>query len=145
MGDICYNGLVATTDHSAPVHVPAASAWDVLGRHARPEGHVLSACASERQEADVRGVTWAESTEVKERSITVDPERMRAVCTVPGLLGAERDEAEMGEVDGADGGATLERCTDVLPHELAERLQVSCAVMLDELVHAVNHQGGPQS
>lgn len=136
---------MATIYHSASVQVPPGVAWDFLDRYTRSEVHVFSACVSEHQEADCRIVTLADGTEVRERNVTVDGERMRAVYTVPGLLGAEHHQAEMRVVREADGGATLVWCTDILPHEYAELLRETYAAMFDELVDAVNHHEGPLS
>jgi len=133
---------MATIYFSAPVQVPAATAWDFLDRYARSEVHVFSVCTAERQEGDERVVTLADGTEVRERNITVDPERMRAVYTVPGLLGAEHHQAEMRVERSADGGACVVWCTDVLPHAMAEHLRGAYASMFEELVDAVNHHGG---
>jgi hypothetical protein len=133
---------MATIYFSAPVRVPAETAWDFLEKYSRSEVHAFSVCAAERQEGDDRVVTLAGGTEVRERNITVDARRMRAVYTVPGLLGAEHHQAEMRIERRADGGASVTWCTDVLPHEIAERLRDAYAAMFEELLDAVNRHEG---
>ena len=98
--------------------------------------HVFSACASERQEGDVRVVTLAHGTEVREATATVDEARMRAVYTVPGLLGAEHHQAEM-RGEPLAGGIDASWCTDVLPDVMAEWLRETYVEMFLELVAAV--------
>jgi len=133
---------MATIFYSSPVRVSPAVAWDFLDRYTRAEVHAFSVCVSERQEGNVRIVTLGDGSEVRERNVTVDPERMRAVYSVPGLLGAEHHQAEMRVVHEADGGATLEWCTDIVPDELAELLREPYASMFAELVDAVNRHRG---
>lgn len=130
---------MATIFYAAPLQVAPAAAWDVLDRYTRSEVHVFSACVTERQEGDCRVVTLEDGSEIRERNVTVDSERMRAVYTVPGLMGTEHHQAEMRVVREPGGGAALEWCTDVLPHELAELLREPYAAMFGELVDAVNH------
>jgi hypothetical protein len=134
---------MASIHHSAPLEVPAAVAWDFVERYTRAEVHVFSACVSERLDGDVRVVVLGDGTEVRERNVTVDHYRMRAVYTVPGLLGAEHHQAEMRIVQQQDGSASLEWCTDVLPHELADLLRDTYAAMFGELLAAVHaHRAG---
>ncbi len=132
---------MATLRFSARVRVPPETAWDFLERYTRSAVHVFAACVGERQEGDVRVVTLADGSEVRERNVTVDAALMRAVYTVPGLLGAEHHQAEMRVERHADGGASVVWCTDVLPHALAERLRETYTTMFDELVHAVERHG----
>jgi hypothetical protein len=99
---------------------------------------MFSVCVGERQEAETRIVELADGTEVRERIITVDPTRMRAVYTVPGLPGVEHHQAEMRVLEDSDRTARLEWCTDVLPHEYAEQLRRVYAPMFAEMVTAVN-------
>lgn len=132
---------MASIHYSSPVQVPAAIAWDFLDRYSRAEVHAFSACVGERQEGDYRVVTLGDGSEVRERNVTVDSATMRAVYTVPGLLGAEHHQAEMRVVEGGDGSATLVWCTDILPDELAEVLREPYAAMFGELLDAVNHHG----
>jgi len=134
---------MATIHHSAPLRVPADVAWDFLDRYTRSEVHVFSACVGERQDRDDRVVTLADGTEIRERNVTVDADHMRAVYTVPGLLGAEHHQAEMCVIDDGHGGATLVWCTDVLPHALAEPLRDVYAGMFEELLDAVNRHRVP--
>jgi len=124
------------------VRVSPAVAWDFLDRYTRSEVHAFSVCVGERQEGNVRIVTLGDGSEVRERNVAVDPERMRAVYTVPGLLGAEHHQAEMRVVREPDGGTTLEWCTDIAPDELADLLRQPYASMFTELVDAVNRHGG---
>jgi hypothetical protein len=63
---------------------------------------------------------------------------MRAVYTVPWVLGTEHHKAEMRVVPHDDGGAIVEWTTDIVPHELADVLREPYAAMFDELVSAVN-------
>lgn len=135
---------MATIYHTGLVEVPAAVAWDFLDRYTRSEVHVFSACTAERQEGEWRVVTLGDGSEVRERNVTVDPVRMRAVYTVPGLAGAEHHQAEMRVVPNADGSATVEWCTDIVPDQLAELLRPAYASMFGELVDAVNRHGRPR-
>lgn len=124
--------------HEAVVDVPAPVAWDFLSRYARAEVHVFSSCVAERLEGDYRVVTLADGTEVPERNVTVDAALMRAVYTVPGLLGAEHHQAEMRVIDGGDGTALLSWTTDVAPDAIADHLREAYGVLFAELVGAVN-------
>jgi hypothetical protein len=133
---------MATLYYASPVRVPAEVAWDFLVRYSRSEVHVFSACRSERQEGDCRVVTLTDGSEVRERNITVDGERRRAVYTVPGLLGAEHHQAEMRVEQSPDGDPVLVWCTDVLPDQVATRLEEMYAGLFAELVEAVNRHGG---
>jgi hypothetical protein len=63
---------------------------------------------------------------------------MRAVYTVPWLLGTEHHQAEMRVVPQDDRGAIVEWTADIVPHELADVLREPYAAMFDELVSAVN-------
>lgn len=130
---------MATIYHSAPLSVPAHVAWDFVEKFTQSEVHAFSVCISERQEGEYRIVTLADGTEVRERIVTVDPARMRAVYTVPGLLGCEHHQAEMRVLESADGSATLEWVTDVLPAELATALADAYAPMFRDLIDAVTH------
>ncbi|MEV4545169.1 SRPBCC family protein [Micromonospora echinaurantiaca] len=122
----------------AKLKVTADVAWDFLDRYTRSEVHVFSACKNERQEGDYRVVTLVDGTEIGERNVTVDPAAMRAVYTIPGFPGAEHHQAEMSVLTDGDGTATLVWTTDLLPHELVERLSEAYEVMFGELVAAVN-------
>lgn len=133
---------MATIFYASPVQVTPAVAWDFLDRYTRSEVHAFSVCVGERQEGDARIVTLVDGTEVRERNVTVDPERMRAVYTVPGLMGAEHHQAEMRVVADSDGRATLEWCTDIVPDELADLLREPYATMFAELLGAVNRHRG---
>ena len=127
--------------YASAVRVSPAVAWDFLDRYSRSEVHAFSVCVGERQEGNVRVVTLGDGSEVREENVTVDPERMRAVYTVPGLLGADHHQAEMRVVSDTDGGAILEWSTDIAPDELAELLREPYATMFAELVDAVNRHG----
>lgn len=129
---------MATIFCSAPLHVDPDVAWDFLERYARSEVHVFSACVAERQEGDVRVVTLADGSEVRERNVTVDAARRRAVYTVPDLVGAEHHQAEMRVDVDADGVATLVWCTDVVPDGLADALRPVYGPMFEELLAAVH-------
>lgn len=129
---------MATLHFRAPLRVAAETAWDFLERYTRSEVHVFSACTAERQDGDVRVVSLADGSEVRERNVTVDAGLMRAVYTVPGLSGAEHHQAEMRIELPPDGSVFLVWCTDVLPHRLADRLRDAYTAMFDELVAAVN-------
>ncbi|MCD4524249.1 SRPBCC family protein [Nocardioides sp. cx-173] len=129
---------MAGITHSERLSVPPSAAWGFVERYTRSEVHIFSSCVGERQDGEYRIVTLADGSEVAERNVTVDPERMRAVYTVPGLLGAEHHHAEMRILEDTDGGATLTWTIDVLPHELADRLGDTYAVLFGELVEAVN-------
>ena len=134
---------MATIYHAAPVTVPARVAWDFLERYSRSEVHVFSVCVDEYQDGDYRVVVLADGSEVRERNVTVDPERMRAVYTVPGL-GAEHHQAEMRLVVHGNDAVILEWCTDVLPHAFAEQLRDVFEPMFQELLTAVNHHQMPE-
>jgi hypothetical protein len=129
---------MASIYHSARLDVPPGVAWDFLDRYTRSEVHVFSACVGERREGDSRVVTLADGTEVYERNVTVDPDRMRAVYTVPGLSGSEHHQAEMRVIEDADGGATLIWITDLLPDSLVHLMRDTYQVLFSELVGAVN-------
>lgn len=133
---------MATLHFTAPLRVPPDVAWDFIDRYTRSEVHVFSACVAERQEADVRVVTLADGAEVRERNVSVDAELLRAVYTVPGLLGADHHQAEMRVIRRSDGGASVVWCTDILPHALAEPLRAAYPAMFDELVDAIHRHGG---
>ncbi len=113
-------------------------AWDFLERYIRSKVRAFSACVSERQEGDFHVVTLANGVEVRERNISVDADRMRAVYTVPWLLGTQHHRAEMRVVPQEDGGAIVQWTTDIVPHKLANALQKPYSAMFDELVTAVN-------
>lgn len=132
---------MATLYYASPLRVPAEVAWDFLDRYTRAEVHVFSACLSQRRDGDCRVVTLADGSEVRERNVTVDPEHMRAVYTVPGLWDAEHHQAEMRVERSTNGEAILVWCTDVLPDGLADRLEGMYAILFEELVHAVNSHG----
>jgi hypothetical protein len=135
---------LATVYFTATLKVPAGVAWDFLDRYTRSEVHIFSVCVGERQDGDTRVVELGDGTEVRERNVTVDSDRMRAVYTVPGLPGIEHHQAEMRVIRG-DGSemARLEWCTDVLPDEYADILRPAYGPMFDELVAAVNLHGPP--
>jgi hypothetical protein len=129
---------LATVYHCATLKVPAEVAWDFVDRYTRSEVHIFSVCVREYEDGDTRVVVLGDGTEVRELSVTVDPERMRAVYTVPGLPGVEHHQAEMRVVELPDEVARLEWCTDVLPNEYAEQIRGMYGPMFDELVAAVN-------
>jgi len=129
---------LATVFHSATLNVSADVAWDFIDRYSRSEVHIFSVCAGERQDGDTRVVILSDGSEVRERSVTVDGGRMRAVYTVPGLPGVEHHQAEMRVLTAPDGTATLEWCTDVLPDSYAELLRGVYPSMFEEMVAAVN-------
>jgi hypothetical protein len=133
---------MATIYHSARLSVPADVAWDFLEKYTRGEVHAFSACVAERQEGDYRVVTLADGTDVPERNVTVDAVLMRAVYTVPGLLGCQHHQAEMRVLEDTNGSATLEWITDILPAELATSLTGAYNPMFLELVDAINHHPG---
>jgi hypothetical protein len=135
---------MATVYHAAPVEVPAQVAWDFLERYSRSEVHVFSVCVNEYQDGDYRVVVLADGSEVRERNVSVDPERMRAAYTVPGL-GAEHNQAEMRLVVHGEHSVVLGWCTDVLPNEFAEQLRGAFEPMFQELLNAVNHHQMPQT
>lgn len=134
---------LASVFFSAELDVPAGVAWDFVHRYSRGEVHAFSVCASERLEGDTRVVTLGDGTEILERNVTVDPARMRAVYTVPGLPGIEHHQAEMRVVEQPGGAVMLEWCTDVLPNEYADALRGAYGPMFDELVAAVNGHTAP--
>jgi hypothetical protein len=129
---------LATVYYCATLTVPAAVAWDFVDRYTRSEVHVFSVCAREYQDGDTRVVQLEDGTEVRERNVTVDSHRMRAVYTVPGLPGVEHHQAEMRVIEDPRGLARLEWCTDVLPQEYAEQLPDVYGPMFEELLAAVN-------
>jgi len=129
---------MASIHFTAHLEVPAEVAWDFLDRYTRSEVHMFSACVAERQEGEYRVVTLADGTEVGERNVTVDPGRMRAVYTVPGLAGAEHHQAEMRVDVGDDGRATLVWTTDILPGDLAPQMADTYSVLFSEMLVAVN-------
>ncbi|HUJ66917.1 MAG TPA: SRPBCC family protein [Acidimicrobiales bacterium] len=129
---------MATVYHSATLNVSADVAWDFIDRYSRSEVHMFSVCAGERQDGDTRVVILSDGSEVRERNVTVDADRMRAVYTVPGLPGIEHHQAEMRVVMASDGTATLVWCTDVLPDSYAELLRGVYPSMFEEMVAAVN-------
>jgi Polyketide cyclase / dehydrase and lipid transport len=131
---------LATLFYSALLNVGASMAWDFIERYSRSEVHIFSVCVGERQEGDTRIVELADGSEVRERNVTVDAARMRAVYTVPGLPGVEHHQAEMRVVEEGDGTARLEWCTDVLPHDYADLLRDVYAPMFEEMIGAVNGQ-----
>ena len=128
---------MASIYRSAHLGVPASVAWGVVDRYSRAEVHVFSRCTSERMEGEHRVVTTVDGLELWERNITVDPERRRAVYTVPDIPGAEHHQAEMRVDDNGDGTSTLVWSTDILPHELADALGDAYDEMFAELVAAV--------
>ncbi|PWU52028.1 hypothetical protein DLJ47_19890 [Micromonospora sp. S4605] len=132
---------MGTIYREAKLKVTADVAWDFLDRYTRSEVHAFSACKSERQEDDYRVVTLADGTEIWERNVTVDPALMRAVYTIPSFPGADHHQAEMRVLTDGDGAATLVWTTDLLPHELVERLSEAYEVMFGELVAAINEHG----
>lgn len=129
---------MATVFHSATLAVTADVAWDFVVRYSRSEVHVFSVCTGERQEGDTRVVRLGDGSEIRERNVTVDESRMRAVYTVPDLPGVEHHQAEMRVVEGPGGVTTLEWCTDVLPNDYADMLGDTYESMFEELVAAVN-------
>lgn len=134
---------MATVYYSATLGVPARVAWDFIDRYTRSEVHIFSVCTREYQDGDTRVVELGDGSEVRERNVAVDSERMRAVYTVPGLPGVEHHQAEMRVVQEPGGIARLEWCTDVLPHEYAEQLRGVYGPMFDELVAGVNRHKLP--
>jgi hypothetical protein len=129
---------VATVHFSAHLDVPADVAWDFIDRYSRSEVHVFSVCSGERQEGDTRVVVLADGSEVRERNVTVDAVRRRAVYTVPGLAGVEHHQAEMRVLEDPDGKVVLEWTTDVLPDSYADLLRDVYCSMFAELVAALN-------
>jgi Polyketide cyclase / dehydrase and lipid transport len=131
---------LATICYASSVRVPPDVAWDFLERYIHSKVRAFSACLSERQEGDFHLVTLADGVEARERNISVDTARMRAVYAVPWLLGTQHHRAEMRVVPQKDGGAIVEWTTDIVPHKLAEVLRKPYSAMFDELVTAVNRQ-----
>ena len=129
---------MATIFYASSVRVPPDVAWDFLERYLRSKVRTFSACVSERQEGDFHVVTLADGVEARERNISVDADRMRAVYTVPWLLGTQHHRAEMRVVPQGDGGAIVEWTTNIVPHKLADVLRKPYSAMFDELVTAVN-------
>jgi hypothetical protein len=124
---------------SGDLTVSASVAWDFVDRYTRSEVHAFTNCVSERQVDDFRVVVTADGMEIWERNVTVDPEHMRAVYAIPGLMGAEHHQAEMRVVDEGGGRAGLVWTTDFLPHELAEQLAPIYDELFADLVAAVNN------
>lgn len=129
---------MATVYLSGALKVRADVAWDFIDRYSRSEVHIFSVCAEERQDGDTRVVVLADGSEVRERNVTVDPIRRRAVYTVPGLPGVEHHQAEMRVLEAPDGTVTLEWSTDVLPDSYADLLKDVYPSMFEEMVAAVN-------
>jgi hypothetical protein len=92
--------------------------WDFLERYIRSKVHAFSAGVSGRQEGDFHVVTLADGAEVRERTVSLDADRMRGVYTVPGLSGIEHYRGEMRVMPRDDGGARVEWTTDIIPHQL---------------------------
>jgi hypothetical protein len=136
--DTIQEDLMATLYHQAELEVSAAVAWDFLERYTRSEVHIFSSCTSERQVEDYRVVTTQDGQEIWERNVSVDSARMRAVYTIPGLLGSEHHQAEMRVLDQGDGKAVVVWITDFLPHKLVDDMRDGYAVLFGELLAAVN-------
>lgn len=117
-----------------------AAAWDVLDRYSRSELHIFKNCASERQVDDYRVVVTLDGLELWERNITVDPQRRRAVYTVPGIPGIKHHQAEMRIDVDSDGRAILVWTTDLLPHDMAVAMSDVYDALFVDLVAAV--EGG---
>jgi len=128
---------MATIYRSATLSVSPDAAWDVLDRYTRSELHIFKNCASERQVDDYRVVVTLDGLELWERNITVDPERRRAVYTVPGIPGTEHHQAEMRIDVDPDGRAVLVWTTDLLPQDLAHGMSDMYDVLFVDLVAAV--------
>lgn len=126
---------VTSIHYSAFLSVAPEVAWDLVESYTRSEVHIFSVCVAERQEEGSRVVVLSDGSEVRELNVTVDPLRMRAVYTVPALAGVDHHQAEM-RVTPEAGGARLEWCTDVLPHEYADRVRDVYDAMFTELVVA---------
>src|ERR1700730_8166763 len=109
---------MATIYRSATLSVSPDAAWDVLDRYTRSELHIFKNCASERQVDDYRVVVTLDGMELWERNITVDPQRRRAVYTVPGIPGAEHHQTETRIVGDCPGYNVLPLPTAPLPHQL---------------------------
>jgi hypothetical protein len=133
---------LATVYLSGPLKVPADVAWDFIDRYTRAEVHIFSVCAGEHQDDDTRVVVLHDGSEVRERNVTVDDIRRRAVYTVPGLPGVEHHQAEMRVVEDPDGTVILEWSTDVLPDPYADALWEVYPSMFEEMVAAVNSHAG---
>jgi hypothetical protein len=128
---------MASLHFSGPLSVPAEVAWDFIDRYTRAEVHVFSMCTDEWLEDDVRVVSLTDGTIVRERNVTIDPQRMRASYAIPGVYGAEHHHAEM-RVNRAPGGAVeLEWLTDYLPHGLIDGLYPTYERCFRELVEAI--------
>jgi hypothetical protein len=133
---------MATIYRSARLSVSPDAAWDVVDRYTRSEVHIFQSCASERQVDDYRVVVTLEGMELWERNITVDPQRRRAVYTVPGIPGTEHHQAEMRIDVDADGRAVLVWTTDLLPDELAHEMSDTYDGLFVDLVAAVEGRFG---
>ena len=117
--------------------MPADVAWDYLDRFTRAEVIPFSSPAGARREGEYRVVTMPGGQEIRERIVTVDPNRRRTSYTIAGLR-AEHHHSEMRVDTSDDDTVTLVWVTDYLPHGTAEQRAPGYAVLFDELVAAVN-------
>jgi uncharacterized protein YndB with AHSA1/START domain len=105
------------------IEAPTEKVWAALvaiGRAHEAFAGVLSGCRLEGD--DVRVVTFANGMVVKERIVTVDPERMRIAYAVieSGLV---HHSAAMQVHDAIVGASRFVWVADVLPHDAASRIR----------------------
>ena len=134
---------MATMHKQAKLDVPAESAWRFVERYTRSEVHMFPSLASgERQEGEYRVVTQHDGSEVWERNVSVDPARMRASYTIPGIPGIEHHHASMQVVDDADGFSTIVWITDVLPDAMVDALATTYETAFADMVRSLNASNG---
>ena len=102
------------------IDLPAARAWarlrDLAGTHTLFPG-VLTACVLD---ADVRTVTFADGTVVKERIVTVDDDAMRLAYTVLDRFQHHASSMEIAPVN--HGQCRFIWISDVLPDAAIDRV-----------------------
>jgi uncharacterized protein YndB with AHSA1/START domain len=104
------------------IRAPARQVWQALA--ATGDAHlafagVLTGCRLERE--DVRVATFANGMVVKERVVSVEPQRMRIAY---GVIESQfvHHSASMQVVARGDGECDFVWVTDVLPHEAAAQI-----------------------
>lgn len=107
--------------------VGADLAWQVIGDFAHGPVRMAPDFVQEsRADGDVREVRFVDGAVLIERSIARDDERRRLVYgLVGGAVEVEHDNAVMQVLDDGPDRCRLVWTRDVLPHELAERLQTA--------------------
>ena len=105
------------------VDVAPAKAWDAIrdvgAAHTRLFPGALSDC---RLEDDVRVVTFANGTVVREPIVSIDDQEMRFVWTAVGGR-AMHYNASLQVFANADGGSRIVWTVDVLPNEIAGAIE----------------------